>query len=177
MLTHAVYFHALGQPQAHDRLVDATSNQPGTLRLVDITKDGRYVTLCSTPGTTLANTLAVVDLQIAGWKPRKPFEQPDKVWSVVGNEGTSDVVPQDVFMSAGTLVGGRLMLSCLVDVKTEVRRFTLEGKADGVVRLPGIGTAVGFDGAPGDPETFFGFTSYKAPGMVFVYDVAGRGWM
>src|SRR5690606_16791678 len=37
---------------------------------------------------------------------------------------------------------------------------------------PGIGTAVGFAGEPGDSETFFAFTSYNVPTTIFRYDSA-----
>jgi prolyl oligopeptidase len=40
------------------------------------------------------------------------------------------------------------------------------------VDLPGIGTASGFDGEPGDPETFFEFTSFTTPTTLFRYDTA-----
>ena len=77
-------------------------------------------------------------------------------------------------LSNASLVGGRLLLSYLVDVKTEVRRYTPDGRADGVVQLPGIGTAIGFEGRESDTETFFGFTSYNAAGTIYRYDVASN---
>src|SRR3546814_7943560 len=40
------------------------------------------------------------------------------------------------------------------------------------IALPGIGTATGFDGEAGDPETFFSFTSFAAPTTIYRYDVA-----
>jgi prolyl oligopeptidase len=87
----------------------------------------------------------------------------------------TDVVPeQDSVLGNAALVGGRLLLSYWVDVKTEIRRYTLDGKADGVVKLPGIGTAGGFKGEQGDPETFFVFTSYNTPGTIYRYDVASN---
>ncbi len=199
---HAVYFHTLGKPQAHDRLIYATPDQPTMLHFLSSTKDGRYLSIFSTAGSTIANALTVVDLQSADWKPRKLFDDSSNLWSVVGNVGTTffiettkdaprlkvvtmdiaaakplvtDVVPeQDSVMTGASLVGGRLLLSYMVDVKTEVRRYMLDGKADGVVKLPGIGTAVGFAGGPDDKETFFGFTSFNSPGTIFEYDVASN---
>jgi prolyl oligopeptidase len=200
---HAVYFHAIGTPQAKDRLVFATPDQPTMVHsLISVTKDGRYVTIFSTPGSLFANLLTVVNLNSADWKPRKLFNKLDYLWGVVGNVGTkfflettqdaprlkvvtmdlaaadpviTDVVPeQDSVLNGASLVGGRLLLSYLVDVKTEVRRYTLEGKADGVVKLPGIGTAIGFEGGSDDRETFFGFTSFNAPGIIYRYDVASN---
>ena len=39
---------------------------------------------------------------------------------------------------------GRLLTTYLVDAKTEVRRFAMDGTPDGIVELPGIGSAGGF---------------------------------
>ncbi len=199
---HAVYFHALGTPQAKDRLVYATPDQPAMVHsFFSITKDGRYVAILSTPGTS-GYKLTLVDLKSANWKPRKLVDNFDNQWQVAGNVGTKfflmtnkdaprfkvvtidiaaadpvvkDVVPeQDAVLDGASLVGGRLLLSYLVDVKTEVKRYTLDGKADGVVKLPGIGTAIGFEGKEDDKETFFGFTSFNAPGTIYRYDVASN---
>ena len=199
---HAAYFHALGTPQAKDRLVYATPDQPTMLHFLTMTKDGLYLSILSTAGSTIANALAVIDLKSADWKPRKLFDDSSNLWGVVGNVGTkffiettkdaprlkvvtidiaaakpviTTVVPEQAsVMTGASLVGGRLLLSYMVDVKTEVRRYSLEGQADGVVKLPGIGTAIGFEGGPVDEETFFGFTSFNFPGTIFQYDVASN---
>ncbi|MUG91896.1 prolyl oligopeptidase family serine peptidase [Scytonema sp. UIC 10036] len=198
---HAVYFHALGTPQANDRLVYDTPDHPAMLHNLSITEDGRYLAIASTP-VSATNTLTVVDLQSADWQPRKLVDNLDHQWGVVGNVGTklflrttqdaprfkvvmmdiapanpviTDVVPQqDSVLLNASLVAGRLLISYLADVKTEVRRYTLDGKADGVVQLPGIGTAGGFKGNQSDPETFFVFTSFNAPDVIYRYDVASN---
>jgi prolyl oligopeptidase len=199
---HAVYFHTLGTPQAQDRLVYATPDQPTMLHFVGISKDGRYLSITSWANSTIANGLAVVDLESADWKARKLFDDSSNLWDVVGNVGAkffmattkdaprmkvvtmditaakpliTDVVPeQDSVMTSASLVGGRLLLSYMVDVKTEVRRYALDGREDGVVKLPGIGTAIGFEGGPDNSEAFFGFTSFNFPGTIFQYDVTSN---
>ncbi|MEH1865893.1 MAG: prolyl oligopeptidase family serine peptidase [Nostoc sp.] len=198
---HAVYFHAIGTPQAQDRLVYATPDQPTLGHYLSITEDGRYIAIVSTPAS-IGNKLTVVDLQSADWKPRKLVDNLDDQWSVVGNVGTkfflrttqdaprfkvvtmdiaaadpviTDVVPeQDSVLGNASLVSGRLLISTRVDVKTEVRRYTLDGKPDGMVKLPGIGTAGGFKSDPDDSETFFIFTSFNTPGIIYRYDVASN---
>jgi prolyl oligopeptidase len=176
-------------------------DQPNMLHTLSITEDGRYVAIASTP-ISLGNTLTVVDLQSADWKPRKLVDNLDNSWLIAGNMGTKfflmttqdaprskvvmmdiaaadpairDVVPeQDSVLLNASLVGGRLLISYMADVKTEVRRYTLDGKADGMVKLPGIGTAGGFKGDQDDPETFFVFTSFNTPGAIYRYDVASN---
>jgi prolyl oligopeptidase len=198
---HAVYFHAIGTPQAQDRLIYATPDQPSLLQTLSTTKDGRYLAIVSSP-ISLGRKLTVVDLQSADWKPRKLVDNLDNSWGIVGNVGTKfflttskdaprlKVVTMDIatpdpaivdvvseqksVLNGASLVGGRLLLSYLTNVKTEVRRYTLDGKADGVVKLPSIGTAGGFEGGQNDKETFFGFTSYNVPGTIYRYDVASN---
>ena len=69
------------------------------------------------------------------------------------------------------IVGGVLVAEYMVDVKSEVRRYGLDGKLIGKVALPGIGSAGGFGGDPDDPETFFAFTSFATPSTIYRYDV------
>lgn len=199
---HTVWFHALGTPQEQDRLVYATPDQPTMLHFVGISQDGRYLSITSTAGSTIANALAVVDLDSAGWKARTLFDDSSSLWDVIGNVGSTfflattqdaprmkvvtmdiaaakpiinDVVPeQDSVMTSASLVGARLLLSYMVDVKTEVRRYALDGREDGMVKLPGIGTAIGFAGGTDNNEVFFGFTSFNVPGTIFQYDVSSN---
>lgn len=196
---HAVYYHALGTTQAQDRLLYAMPEQPNLVHFVEVTHDGRYAIIYSTPGSS-TNSLTVVDLASEDWVPRTLIGNMDTEWGVVGNEGTkffistsmgasrrkivtldikdADPVPTDLIgeqqdvLNQAWLLGGRLLVSYFVDAKTEIRRFNLDGTEDGVVPLPGIGTAGGFRGDPDDSETFFGFTSFNAPTTIYRYDVA-----
>ncbi|WP_421988889.1 prolyl oligopeptidase family serine peptidase [Roseococcus sp.] len=195
---HAVWFHTLGTPQSQDRLVHATPEQPHLLHLADVTEDGRYAAIISTPGPG-TNALALVDLASDDWTPRRLVADFDAEWSVLGHVGTRlfvmtshgaerlrlvtldlseaapefrELVPeQEAVLTSASLIGGRLVATYLVDAKTEIRRHRLDGTPDGVVALPGIGTAGGFQGDPEGSEAFFVFTSYNAPTIVYRYDV------
>ncbi|AFY35962.1 peptidase S9 [Calothrix sp. PCC 7507] len=41
---HAVYFHAIGTPQAQDRLVYATPNQPSLLQSLSVSPEAAFIT-------------------------------------------------------------------------------------------------------------------------------------
>ena len=69
-------------------------------------------------------------------------------------------------------VGGRFAASYLADAQSRVKIFGLDGEAIGSVELPGIGSAGGFRGKRNDPETFYSFTSFTSPGVIYRYDMA-----
>lgn len=72
----------------------------------------------------------------------------------------------------GSMVGNRLILAYLQDAKTVAELVELNGKKVGDVPMPGIGTAAGFGGKAGDPETFFSFSGFTTPGTIYRYDTA-----
>ncbi|WP_354042377.1 prolyl oligopeptidase family serine peptidase [Devosia sp. UYZn731] len=195
---HAVYFHAIGTPQSEDRLIYANPDHPENLAPIGRTADGRYLTISPTPGAG-ANMLAVVDLSSDDWTPRFLVDELNADWGVIDNVDTliyastnrdaergkivvfdmaeaqpqaADLVAEDdAVLNSAALMGGRLVAAYLVDAKTEVRRFTLDGKGDGVIELPSIGSAGGFKGKFADNEAFFNFSTFDTPITVYHYDV------
>ncbi len=198
---HAVYYHALGTPQSQDRLVYSTPERPHLIHMAGVTDDGRYAVIYSSPGSG-GSALTVLDLASADWSPHIIVEDFEHYWSIAGNVGTKlflttqkraergkivtldladaepqfrDVVPEkEAVLSSASLLGDRLIASYLVDAKTEVERFKLDGTPDGVIGLPGIGSAGGFRGHTADDEAFFVFTSHNAPTTIYRYDVAAN---
>jgi len=196
---HAVYFHRLGTAQAEDRLIYSTPDQAGLLHVANRTDGGRYLAISSTPGTN-ENALTVVDLHTVDWKAQTIVPQMEEEWSVIGNDGsrlilvttdgaerrrvvsldTTEAGPQpkeivaedaaNAVLNDAAVMGSGLFIAYLVDAKTEIRRFSMSGTPEGTVELPGIGTAGGFRGHPGDREAFFGFTAFDAPTAVYQHD-------
>jgi prolyl oligopeptidase len=82
------------------------------------------------------------------------------------------VVPQREEPIAGaSIVGDRLVVSYLKDATSRAEVFTLDGKPSKVIELNGLGTASGFSGRPGDPETFYAFTSFNRPSSIYRMDL------
>ena len=69
------------------------------------------------------------------------------------------------------MAGDRIGASYLEDAKTRVRFFTKAGEPAGELPTPGIGTISGISAEPGDPEIFYGFTSYTYPYTIFRHDL------
>ena len=87
-----------------------------------------------------------------------------------------EVVPQrEAKLEAANVVGDRLVLSYLEDASTRALVTDFQGRPVRGLVLNGIGTAAGFDGRPGDPETFFSFSSFNQPAAIFRLDLtSGR---
>ena len=197
---HQIFFHALGTPQSADRLVYETPASPLLSHYAGITDDGRWLVIGTTEGTDNRNLVTLIDLTDPAWTPRTIIGALENEWSAIGNVGTifyfmtnrdaprgrvvaidiataaltpREIVPEsDATISGASIVGNRLILDYMVDARSEVRRYQLDGAPDGLVALPGIGTAMGFAGEIDDPETFFVYTSFNAPTTIYRYDVA-----
>jgi len=68
------------------------------------------------------------------------------------------------------IVGDRLILAYLRDAKSIAEVRSLDGKPVQQIALNAIGTASGFSGEPGDPETFYSFSSFNQPSGIFRFD-------
>jgi prolyl oligopeptidase len=82
-----------------------------------------------------------------------------------------DIIPERTeTLRSAQIVGNRLVLSYLKDAATTAEVVSLDGKPVQKITLNSIGTASGFSGKPGDPETFYGFSSFNQPGAVYRFD-------
>jgi prolyl oligopeptidase len=82
-----------------------------------------------------------------------------------------DIIPErPETLSKAQIVGNRLVLSYLKDAATRAEVVSLDGKPVRTITLNSIGTASGFSGKPGDPETFYSFSSFNQPGAIYRFD-------
>jgi len=201
-------FHRLGTPQSADALVYTRSDDPGWYIGSGVTDDGRYLVVTANHGTRVENTLLVQDLSAADGKLLEVIPRDTAVHQVIGNVGDTfymltdedaphyrvvavdlknpapaqwrTIIPEgkDAIDSAN-VVGGQIVAAYLQDAHSAVRRFGLDGKPLGEVRLPGLGTAAGFHGRIGDRDTWYSFGSYTAPAAVYRLDLrsgASSAW-
>jgi len=83
-----------------------------------------------------------------------------------------EIVPEgEATLEGASVVGESLVARYLQDAHTAVRVFDLEGGRARDVALPGMGTAIGFRGEPGDPETFYSYSSFSTPASIQRLDV------
>ena len=88
-------------------------------------------------------------------------------------EKWQEIVPEGRDAISGfSLVGGKLFVSYLHNVTTQIKIFALDGKALGEVSLPGIGSASDLAGRWERTEAFFSFRSFVTPQTIYRYDIA-----
>ena len=84
-----------------------------------------------------------------------------------------EVIPEsEDKLEQAAVVGDKLVLNYLKDASTRAVVIDLAGKQASAIELSDIGTASGFRGKPGDPETFYAFTSFNRPSTIYRLDLA-----
>lgn len=195
-----VSYHAIGTAQSADRTVYATPDRPRLNHSAEVSDDGRWLLIRSSEGTDERYELTLVPLHDGRWRPRRLVKGLENDWALIGNDGDRlyfrtdlaaprgrivtldagrprrkpvEIVPQSGdTLSGASMIGNRIVLAYLADARTAALLVELDGRPVAPVPLPGIGTAAGFGGKAGDSETFFGFSSYTEPTVIYHYDTA-----
>lgn len=194
-----IYYHHLGTPQEEDKLVYERPQHPKEGLYAWVSEDGRYLLIHVSRGTDTRNGLFYRDLNQPDSPVVELLPEFDASYDFITNLGSTFIIQTDLDApkqrvvaidlarperadwktiipeSPETLrsvshVGGILIANYLKDARTEIRRFQTDGTALPPVKLPGLGTASGFDGQSGDQETFYAFTSFTTPGTIYCYN-------
>lgn len=200
-MNQRVYYHTLGTTQDHDTLVYASNENPEWGYDAEVTDDGLHLVITVWKGTDSRYQIVHQDLSQDDDSPEFLIEGFDHDYTFVGNVGEDlyfrtnrdaprnrliainarhpdpanwrEVIPETENVLDGvSLVGGKIIANYMQDAQTIVKIFSLDGRYERMVDLPGIGTAYGFSGKLDDPETFFAYTSFNAPTTVDRLDVA-----
>jgi prolyl oligopeptidase len=199
-LNQKVYYHLLGTAQDADRLIYQTPDRPELNHRAKVTDDGKWLVITSTRGTDDRQKIGVLSLDGGTSRVRLLVDSLDSEWRLIGSRGDTlwfvtdknaprqrlvtldarhpnrapvEVVPQRAETLAGaSMVGDRIVLAYLFGSNTVAELAELDGRRVGDVPMPGVGTAAGFAGRSGDPETFFSFSGYTMPATIYRYDTA-----
>ena len=201
---HQVWYHKVGTSQAEDSLIYEDKANPQRFHGVSTTEDERFAILnISDRGKgKKGNAIFYRDL-LKGDKTFKPVvgEIGDDRFSVIDNIGDKflietnknapngkvalfdpknpnnwqEVLPEkpEPLQSAGT-AGGKLFATYLKDVTTKAYVYSLTGKLENEVVMPGPGSAGGFGGNNDDKFVFYSFTSLNYPPTIYKYTIATR---
>ncbi len=195
---NAVWYHRLGTPQEADRLVYRTPEHPKWNHSAQVTDDGAWLVITTSEGTDPRYEIVTIDLADPKWKPRKLVSGMKQEWKLVGSIGSRmwfvtdlraprsrlvtldaarrraapvEIVAQRGNTLAGaSMIGRRIILAYMSNAQSVAEMVELDGRPVGPVSLPGIGTAAGFGGKAGDPETFFSFSGFTTPGSIYRFN-------
>jgi prolyl oligopeptidase len=192
-----VYFHKIGTPQSKDALIYERRDHQDWLFNPEVTEDGRYLVITVSQGSDPKNRVFYKDLRQPDSKVVELLDKQDAAYNFLDNDGSvfwfrtdlnaprarvvaidvqhpdqiKELVPQtpDTLQSV-TVVGERFVASYLKDAAPIVRLFELNGKPAGEIAMPAMGTASGFTGKRTDTETFYSYTSFVEPPIIYRYD-------
>jgi prolyl oligopeptidase len=185
-----LYYHAMGSPGSADPEIFGKGYGPTQNVGGAVTRNGRWLLIAVFEGVpakrtelyfqdlaakaslrTLLKEDAEFQFEEAGdwlfldtnWKaPKRRVIRVDL--KNPAPERWKEVVPESPLAINGiSAAGGRIFVSYLDNVVTRVKQFDADGKSQGDLKLPGLGTAFGPFGRWKDDEAFFSFTSFVEP--------------
>ncbi len=196
------YYHKVGTPQSEDKLIYEDNDHPLRRQGVGITEDQKFEILSVSDSSAgkRGNSLffrergkdqafipiiaeigddsySIIDNVKNGFlietdhgapNGKVVFYNPaDKTWK--------DVLPEkpEPLQNAGT-AGGKLFVSYLKDVTTRAYVYSVDGKLENEIQMPGVGSGGGFGGRGDDKFVFYSFTSFNYPPTIFKYDIATK---
>ncbi len=199
----SVWYHKLGTDQAADQLVYEDKEHPQRFQGVGVTEDQRYAILSvSERGKGLkGNALFFKDLS-KGETSFTPIvaDIGDDSYGIIddvkgkflietnrgapngkvviydpANKSWADVIPEKPEpLDSSAAAGGKLFVTYLKDVTTHAYVYSLDGKLENEVPMPGLGSAGGFGGRNDDKFVFYSYTSFNSPPAIYKYDIASR---
>lgn len=194
---HKLYYHKLGTKQSSDVLVFGGEKTPRRYIQSEVTEDQHYLVITAAIATYGAE-LYVMDLTsknptIQPIATGYDFEY-DVIYAEAGklfvltNKGAANrklvsidparpaewktVIAEGKFPLSVSTGGRKLFAQYIKDAVSEVQQYSLEGKLERTITLPGLGTARGFSGKKDQQDIYYSYTSYTYPTTIFKYNVS-----
>jgi prolyl oligopeptidase len=192
-----IFYHALGTDPSKDVEVFGKGYGPDKWVSASVSEDGRYllfgvqhgwakneVYVQEVSGGAIKTIVNDVDAHFYAWFAgdmlvmQTDWQAPNNRILLVDLKDPSrdkwrEIVPAGADAIQGfSVVGGKLFVSYLHNVSSQIKIFSLDGKPLGEVALPGLGASGGLRGRWDSSEAFFSFRSYVRPQSIYRYDVA-----
>ncbi|MDB6131135.1 MAG: prolyl oligopeptidase [Verrucomicrobiales bacterium] len=195
-----LYYHARGTLQAEDKLVYERPDHKDWAFEGTVTDDGKYLVIHVSQGTETKNRFFYKSLEKNNMEVVELLTDFDASYAFIDNDGPlfwfrtdlgaprgrviaidttkparkdwKEIISQSGNTLRGvSLVNNQFLLTFMKDAHSEVHVHGLDGKFIRNIELPGIGSAGGFEGRRKDTETFYSFTSFTDPGVIYHLDL------
>lgn len=196
---HKLYYHALGQPQANDKVIFGdTAEQKRRYVGGTVTEDNKFL-LISGAVSTSGNDLYLKDLT----KPNSPLitviDNFDSDTEIIDNQGDTlflvtnlsapnkkivtvnatnpesknwvDFIKETDYVLSASIGGGYFFTEYMVDAISKVYQYDYQGKQVREISLPGLGSTSAIAGEKGDTTLYYSFSNYKTPGTIYSYNI------
>ncbi len=197
---HKVYYHKLGTPQKEDLLIfGGTAAEKHRYIGARVTEDDTYLMITASNSTS-GNKLFLKDLSKEN-SPLVTILAEDNTDSyIIENVGSKlyivtnldapnqkivtvdasnptpenwvDFIPETENVLTPGTGGGYFFAEYMVDAISKIYQYDYDGKLIREVKLPGVGSASGFDGKKEEKEFYFSFTNYNTPRSSYKFNVA-----
>jgi prolyl oligopeptidase len=197
------YYHKIGTPQSDDKLVYEDNEHPQRRQSIGVTEDQRFEILGVSDSSAGKRGNSVFFRELTqGDKPFTPIvaEIGDDSYGIIDDvngkflmetdhgapngkvvlydpkdRSWKDVLPERPEpLESTSSAGGKLFVTYLKDVTTRAYVYSLDGKLENEIQLPGLGSSGGFGGRDDDKFVFYSFTSFNYPPTILKYDIATK---
>ncbi|MFB2895435.1 prolyl oligopeptidase family protein [Aerosakkonemataceae cyanobacterium BLCC-F50] len=195
-----LFYHRLGTPQSEDVLIYHRPDQKEWGFSGDVSEDGKYLIINVWQGTDPKNLIFYKDLTEPNAEVVELINEFEASYGFIDNDGENlwfrtdldapkgkviaininnpakenwqEIIPQaEEVLEGVTLLNNQFVTEYLKDARIQVKIFALNGDFVREVQLPGIGSAGGFGGKRYDTETFYSFTSFTFPTIIYRYNM------
>ncbi|MCU4176372.1 prolyl oligopeptidase family serine peptidase [Carboxylicivirga sp. N1Y90] len=195
-----VYYHKVGTKQEDDKLIYEDTEHPDWGFGVGVTDDKKYMIISVTESTS-GNALYFKDLTKKNAEVVKVVTDFTQDYSVIDHydgylwvktndnapkykvvkidvnnpsrENWVDLIPEDEknVLRSLSVLGGKAFANYQEDAHSVIKTYDLDGKFLYDVEMPSVGSVGGFYGEKEDVSTFYTFSSYTYPSVIFKYDI------
>jgi len=195
---HKLYYHKLGTEQSKDKLIFGGEQMQRRYVGGGVTEDDRWLVI-SAANATYGNEMYLMDLTkkdapvvpvVTGFDNEQDvvYAEGGKLY-IVTNQGAPNrklmvvdganpkpaawtvLIPETKFPLTISACGRKFFAQYLEDAVSKVYQYSLDGKKEKEIKLPGLGSAGGFGGKMDERETYYNYTSYVYPPTIFRYDL------
>ena len=196
---HRLYYHQLGTPQAADIIIFEDKNHPLQTIGGGLTEDNRFLIVSVSEGTSgvelwvkdmaadspfsllikgFDSEAEVVDNDGDRLLVKTTIDAPNyKLVSIdpknAAKENWIEIIPaQNKLLESIGTAGKKLLATYLENASSRVYQYDYKGNLEKEIKLPGLGTASGFNGKVTDKEIFYSYTSFNTPNTIFRYNIS-----
>jgi len=191
---HKLYFHQIGTPQKHDKVIFGDKHKRRYIG-AHVTEDNRFLVITAA-NSTYGNELYICDLFKGNGQIHSIVDNFDHQHVLIDNQEDTlfiltdkdapnkkvvavhlndlsqwnDRIAETQHVLSISTCSGYFFAHYIKDALSEVKQFDYSGNFIRTIALPGIGSVHGFYGRKEDKRTYYLFTNYTTATTIYSFD-------